>query len=86
MPAIPKCGPALSFSSRDYLGVVRLAGRRHASSEASGVPRLVKGGAPQAESEKENPTADGFGWMETLSGWGARYSEEKARRLDVVLS
>ena len=30
--------------------------------------------------------AGGFGLIETLSGWGARYTEEKARRLDFVLS
>ena len=38
-----------------------------------------QGGAPEAETIKQ-PAASGLLEIRTLSGWGARYTEKKARR------
>ena len=64
--------PALVFSRG--VGLVT----RHASREASGVPRPVKV-ERHRQRQKSSPPRGGLLRLGTLNGWGARYPEKKAR-------
>jgi hypothetical protein len=69
----------ISFSSDCFLSCGSSAGDspRLRWSEWGSPPG--QGGAPEAETTKQ-PAVGGLYEIRTLSGWGARYTEKKARR------